>query len=60
MNVVVNNYSNSRVETQRNRSGELEVVIRAVEDRLVGGIAAGDSRLGTVMERSYGMQRQGR
>lgn len=59
-NVVVNNYSNSQVETRQNRNGELEVIIRAVEERLVGGIAAGDSRLGTVMERSYGMQRQGR
>lgn len=60
LNVEIHNYGNDKVTTELGEDGRLRVIIKAVEDSLVGGIASGDSRLGTAMERSYGMRRQGR
>lgn len=53
---IVNN-SNSVVETRTGEDGRLEVLVQAVEDRLVGQVAAGWGNFTQVLEQSYVMKR---
>lgn len=53
---IVNN-SNSVVETRTGEDGRLEVLVQAVEDRLVDQVAAGWGNFTQVLEQSYSMKR---
>ncbi len=53
---IVNN-SNSVVETRTGEDGRLEVLVQAVEDRLVDQVAAGWGNFTQVLEQSYAMKR---
>lgn len=53
---IVNN-SNAVVETRTGEDGRLEVLVQAVEDRLVGQVAAGWGNFTQVLEQSYVMKR---
>lgn len=55
---IVNN-SNAAVETRTGENGRLEVLIQAVEDRLVDQMAAGWGNFVQVTEQAYGLKRQG-
>ncbi|MNP34274.1 hypothetical protein D3C76_1275530 [compost metagenome] len=55
---IVNN-SNAVVETRTGENGRLEVLIQAVEDRLVDQMATGWGNFVQVTEQAYGLKRQG-
>ncbi|MFG0754886.1 phage tail length tape measure family protein [Pseudomonas sp. TYF_14] len=55
---IVNN-SNAVVETRTGEGGRLEVLVQAVEDRLVDQMAAGWGSFVEVTEQAYGLKRQG-
>lgn len=55
---IVNN-SNALVETRTGQNGRLEVLVQAVEDRLVDQMATGWGNFVQATEQAYGLRRQG-
>lgn len=59
VNVHVNNYTNSRIETTTNSDGSISVeVLEDIEKRLAARTAAGTSALDKVNNKKYNMQKQ--
>jgi len=53
MNVQIFNNSNSQVSTKRDQRGQLQVLINAVREDFLAGVASGDSAWATGIERNY-------
>ena len=56
-NVTVHNYGNDRVRTERDASGDLRVIIEAVEKDFATKVATGKGLYSKAQERAYGLKR---
>lgn len=55
-NVQIHNYSNSQVTAKRDESGQLQVIIKAVEEHLVGGMLSGTGDLRSATQAAFSLK----
>ena len=60
LNIQIHNYSDSSVSTKRDESGQLQVIIRAVEEHLVGGMLNGDGDLLNATQTAFNLKKGSR
>jgi lambda family phage tail tape measure protein len=59
-NVEILNYSQNQVETRTGQDGQLQVIIRSVEEYMTNSVYSGTGSFNRAVESAYGLKRQGR